>query len=458
MADDSLRLSMEAKATVTVGPCARGGKTRVPVQAADHDCQPLATVTPVGLFLPRLAELFVYGVSATVTRDCLVERLAQGWESVRERFTRITTLVINLDNGPENHSRRTQFMQRMVDFVQQYRLTVRLAYYPPYPSKYTPLARCWGILENHWKGTLLDSIDTVLQFARTLTWKGKPPVVEVVTTTYSDGRQIDPGRDGDGRSPNQAAARAGKMVCGHRASCTGCAGYIIIFESLITLYTVRKKGSEEKDGTWFREEDLLKQLPAALRAWRTFCQDPQNHFWFRQGGEFGSPEEEVWKIIHGEDEGRRKPHPFFLEDQRGQEVLRRRFISEWLLNDRYDWLKAFRLCCYYWEVRPKPVSVVLGVLLIALVSLLGAGCFRAFQGALLSLAAVAIYISFRTESFIELLVPRLWAAVVVGYVPMLVTGAIWEASIIIFWRGVVVFGFCPSDYLGFTCGGRSETD
>lgn len=189
-ADDVLRISMDAKATVKVGPFARSGKARVQVQAADHDFQPLATVTPVGIFLPTLDELFVYGVTSKVTSDCLVDRLAQWWEAVRERFTHITTLVINLDNGPENHSRRTQFMQRIVDFVQQYHITVRLAYYPPYHSKYNPIERCWGILENHWNGTLLDSVDTVLQFARTMTWRGKPPSVALVTTTYQTGVRL----------------------------------------------------------------------------------------------------------------------------------------------------------------------------------------------------------------------------------------------------------------------------
>jgi transposase len=187
MTDGLLRISMDAKATVKVGPFARGGKARAYVAAADHDFAPEATVTPVGIFLPTLEELFVYGVTSKVTSDCLVDRLAQWWESVRERFVTITTLVINLDNGPENHSRRTQFMRRIVDFVQQYRVTVRLAYYPPYHSKYNPIERCWGILENHWNGTLLDSIDAVLQCAATMTWKGMHPVVTLVTTTYQTG-------------------------------------------------------------------------------------------------------------------------------------------------------------------------------------------------------------------------------------------------------------------------------
>jgi len=64
---------------------------------------------------------------------------------------------------------------------------MRLAYYPPYHSKYNPIERCWGILENHWNGSLLDSIDTVLQFTATMTWKGAHPIVALVTTTYQTG-------------------------------------------------------------------------------------------------------------------------------------------------------------------------------------------------------------------------------------------------------------------------------
>ena len=161
-ADDVLRISMDAKATVKVGPFTRGGKSRVQVDAADHDFQPEGTVTPVGIFLPASDELFLYAVRSKVTSDCLVDRLAQWWEAVRERFGHITTLVINLDNGPENHSRRTQFMHRLVAFVQHYHVRVRLAYYPPYHSKYNAIERCWGILENNWNGTLLDAVEIIL--------------------------------------------------------------------------------------------------------------------------------------------------------------------------------------------------------------------------------------------------------------------------------------------------------
>jgi transposase len=185
-----LRLSIDTKATVKIGPFARGGKNRVRTKACDHDFTSAANVTPVGIFLPATDELFIYQVTSKVTSDCLVDCIVQWWKLVQERFTHITTLVINVDNGPENHSRRTQFMQRIVDFVRQSGLTVRLAYYPPYHSKYNPIERCWGILEHHWNGSILDTVETVVQFTASMTWKGMHPLVELVTTSYHTGVRL----------------------------------------------------------------------------------------------------------------------------------------------------------------------------------------------------------------------------------------------------------------------------
>lgn len=185
-----MRLSIDAKATVAVGPFSRKGKSRVETHASDHDFKPEATVSPVGILLPASAELFVYAVTSKLTSDCLVDCLSHCWQSIRDRFPTVTTLELYLDNGPENHSRRTQFMARIVDFVRHYGVTLRLAYYPPYHSKYNPIERCWGALEQHWNGSLLDSVDAVLNFMKTMTWKGIHPLVELVTVTYPIGVKL----------------------------------------------------------------------------------------------------------------------------------------------------------------------------------------------------------------------------------------------------------------------------
>jgi transposase len=192
-ADDTLRISIDAKATVNLGPFSRRGRSRTRTKAADHDFKPEATLTPFGIFLPQYDDLWLYMARSKITSDFIVDRLEQWWQEVRLRFLRVKTLVINLDNGPENHSRRTQFLKRIVEFARKYGLVVQLAYYPPYHSKYNPIERCWGILEMHWNGSLLDSIDAVVGYARSMTWKGKHPVVSVVETTYAKGVRLKPG-------------------------------------------------------------------------------------------------------------------------------------------------------------------------------------------------------------------------------------------------------------------------
>jgi hypothetical protein len=178
---------MDAKATVSIGPFSRGGTSRIPTQAADHDFQPEQKVTPVGILIPQTNELFVYGVTSKVTSDCLVDRIEQWWNEVGARFGHVTRLLINLDNGPENNSRRTQFIQRLVQFVDKTGLRVDLAYYPPYHSKYNPIERCWGVLEQHWNGSLLDELQVALDFIESMTWRGIHPVVTAVTRRYQSG-------------------------------------------------------------------------------------------------------------------------------------------------------------------------------------------------------------------------------------------------------------------------------
>ena len=181
---------MDAKATLKVGNYSRGGKNRVLVEAADHDFHPEALVTPVGILLPEYDELFVYEVTSKLTSDCLVDVVERFWQANKARFPQVKTLVINLDNGPESQSRRTQFLFRLVEFSHQHGVDIKLAYYPPYHSKYNPIQRCGGALEQHWNGDILDTVDTVVRFTQTMTWKGKSPVVELVTKTYQIGVKL----------------------------------------------------------------------------------------------------------------------------------------------------------------------------------------------------------------------------------------------------------------------------
>jgi transposase len=187
--EDSLRISIDTKAKVDLCDSSRGGTSRCrkAVKANDHDMGFKDKLAPFGILNVMTGLLTIlFGVSFE-TSDFIVDGLEHWWNNNKEQNSHIKQLVINLDNGPQNSSHRTQFMKRMIDFADKNNLEIVLAYYPPYYSKYNPIERCWGILENHWSATLLNTIETTLEWAKTMTWKGISPVIKLVKTAYQKG-------------------------------------------------------------------------------------------------------------------------------------------------------------------------------------------------------------------------------------------------------------------------------
>jgi hypothetical protein len=146
------------------------------------------TYTPFGLVNEDTGALHLTFGSSAKTSDFIVDCLQAWWEQQPpEQRERITLLQIKADNGPESNGRRTQFLHRMVAFADHIGKPIQLLYYPPYHSKYNPVERCWGILERHWNGALLVDVQTMLEWAKSMTWKGLHPVVEVSRQVYDKG-------------------------------------------------------------------------------------------------------------------------------------------------------------------------------------------------------------------------------------------------------------------------------
>lgn len=159
-------------------------------QALDHDTQQKQKLVPFGILDVVAGLLTIMVGTSRDTSDFIVDCLQQWWDENEDRYRHIRQLVINLDNGPESSSHRTQFMKRLVEFADRNDLEIVLVYYPPYHSKYNSVERCWGILEEHWNGTLLNSVTTVLEWARTMTWKGVHPVVHLLDQVYDKGVRV----------------------------------------------------------------------------------------------------------------------------------------------------------------------------------------------------------------------------------------------------------------------------
>ena len=110
----------------------------------------------------------IFFCTSVETSDFIVDCIEIWWDQNKIFYPHITKLVINLDNGPNSASNRTQFIRRMIEFAEKSGLQIRLAYYPPYHSKYNPIERCWGILEEHWNEEILNSIEKTMSWASTL--------------------------------------------------------------------------------------------------------------------------------------------------------------------------------------------------------------------------------------------------------------------------------------------------
>jgi transposase len=182
---------------VKVGDFSRGGEARggEAVKALDHDMRPEATLVPFGVLelnrgaVPIHQPWFLFGHSRE-TSDFLADGLDLWWNERKVVHGGVRRLHIELDNGPEVASSRTQFLNRMVAFADRHRVTVELVYLPPYHSKYNPIERCWGILERHWDGALLSSVADVVRWAGTMTWRGLRPIVRETTAVYERGVRL----------------------------------------------------------------------------------------------------------------------------------------------------------------------------------------------------------------------------------------------------------------------------
>lgn len=146
------------------------------------------TYVPCGIVDEDTGELFISFGSSYKTSDFMVDSLQAWWAQLTPLVRyHLPILQIKVDNGPENSGLRTQFLKRMVDWVDQIGKPVQLLYYPPYHSKYNPIERCWGVLEQHWNGTRLIDLPTMLVWAKSMTWKGKQPTVKLNPSVYKKG-------------------------------------------------------------------------------------------------------------------------------------------------------------------------------------------------------------------------------------------------------------------------------
>src|SRR5262249_49712033 len=75
--EHTLRLSLDSKAPVPIGPFSRGGQSRTGTRGVDHDFKPDGVLTPFGLFQPQTSASALFFTDAKVTSDFMADCLEQ---------------------------------------------------------------------------------------------------------------------------------------------------------------------------------------------------------------------------------------------------------------------------------------------------------------------------------------------------------------------------------------------
>ena len=186
------KISLDVKDKVKVGKLSRKGysRDRKATCALDKDQQWEQSLVPLGILEIDSARSTVIVGNSRETSDFIVDGLEKWYELRKEELTKYHTLEIYLDNGPSVGSTRTQFVNRMMEFACITNLEIHLLYYPPYHSKYNPIERVWAALENYWNGTLLTSVEKVINTIANATWKKIPLNPVFIDKVYQKGIKL----------------------------------------------------------------------------------------------------------------------------------------------------------------------------------------------------------------------------------------------------------------------------
>lgn len=103
-----------------------------------------------------------------------------------------TSLLLLCDGGGSNRSNTYLFKLDLEQFAQETGLTVRVAHYPPYTSKYNPIEhRLFPHLTRACQGVILQSVELVQELmAKATTSTGLRVTVNLLKKVYQTGRQV----------------------------------------------------------------------------------------------------------------------------------------------------------------------------------------------------------------------------------------------------------------------------
>jgi len=190
-------VSLDTKKKEYLGNFYRAGHlyTREEVRTFDHDYPSYAegVVIPHSIYDVQRNVGYIQLGTSHDTSEFACESLRYWWLTYGcHQYPQATALLVLCDGGGSNSSRHYLFKQDLQALADELGITIRIAHYPPYCSKYNPIEHrffphvtraCQGVIF-----TSLDLVKTLME--KTSTTTGLRAVVHIIDQVYATGRKV----------------------------------------------------------------------------------------------------------------------------------------------------------------------------------------------------------------------------------------------------------------------------
>ena len=188
---------MDTKKQEFLGPLYRDGKVycHQALKAFDHDVPRLATgvIMPHGIDELARHQGWMHVGRSRDTTACACESLRVFWYSDGQHlYPQASAILLLCDGGGSNSGHKHLFKEDLQGVVNALALPIRVAHYPAYCAKFTPIERrLFRQVTKACQGVLFDSLHTVLALMqKTKTHQGLSVTVRVLDKLYEGGRTV----------------------------------------------------------------------------------------------------------------------------------------------------------------------------------------------------------------------------------------------------------------------------
>jgi len=190
-------LSIDTKKKECLGTLYRDGKVycsqALPV--FDHDFPSLASgvIIPHGIYDLAHNHGWIHVGLRHDTPACACDSLRLFWHNDGQRlYPNASAIWLLCDGGGSNSAHKPLFKEALQDVVNDLGVTIRVAHYPAYCSKFNPIERrLFSHVTRACQGVVFDSLQTVLALLqKTKTQQGLAVTVRVLDKLYETGRKV----------------------------------------------------------------------------------------------------------------------------------------------------------------------------------------------------------------------------------------------------------------------------